>query len=713
MARLGIAKDFLAEYARLQRPVQKAVDAAMEKFAGQTHAGMHLEKLRNARDPRIRTIRVNDFYRGVVLAPEQGEEYLLLRVLPHDDAIAYATSRRFTVNHALGVLEVRNQQALDSIAPALEQVAAGAAAPLFAAVRDKDLVRLGVDPDLLPLIRLLGTEAHLEALANLLPQAQYDALVALAAGMTPEQVWAEVSQYLAAPAVERAVDTADLAAAAQRTPDRFAFVSGPAELAQILAYPFDAWRAFLHPRQREIAYRPHYAGAALVTGGAGTGKTVTALHRAVFLAGRVPRGGDHPPVLLTTFTRNLAEAMTRQLGLLSDDPAVLGRIEVLNADRLAYRVLDQARGPVVIAEQQALQESWEAAAKSTGEFSAVFLKLEWEQVILGQGIRDAAGYLAARRHGRSRPLARAQRTRVWEAIQQVTETLRQRGERTHLQIADEAAAILGARTSAPYRHVIIDEGQDLHPAQWRLLRAAVPAGPDDLFIVADPHQRIYDNRVSLASLGVQVRGRSRRLTINYRTTQEILTWSVHLLAGMAPEGLDDQTDSLEGYRSPVHGRRPVVRAAPDRAAELDNLAEQVRAWLADGVEPHSIGVAARSGYLGKDARTVLAAFGVPVSTTAATKTNAVRVGTMHAMKGLEFRCVAVIGVEDGVIPARSALTPAVEDPVAHEQDLQRERCLLFVACTRARDSLYLSYAGTPSPLLSQATGRPGHTGMPE
>ncbi|HEX9355643.1 MAG TPA: hypothetical protein VF933_17720, partial [Streptosporangiaceae bacterium] len=187
MARLGIAKDFLAEYARLQRPVQKAVDAAMEKFAGQTHAGMHLEKLRNARDPRIRTIRVSDFYRGVVLAPEQGEEYLLLRVLPHDDAIAYATSRRFTVNHALGVLEVRNQQALDSIAPALEQVAADSPRPLFAAVRDKDLVRLGVDPDLLPLIRLLGTEAHLEALANLLPQAQYDALVAVAAGMTPEQ----------------------------------------------------------------------------------------------------------------------------------------------------------------------------------------------------------------------------------------------------------------------------------------------------------------------------------------------------------------------------------------------------------------------------------------------------------------------------------------------------------------------------------------------
>jgi superfamily I DNA/RNA helicase len=228
----------------------------------------------------------------------------------------------------------------------------------------------------------------------------------------------------------------------------------------------------------------------------------------------------------------------------------------------------------------------------------------------------------------------------------------------------------------------------------------VEPGPDDLFIVADPHQRIYDNRVSLASLGINVRGRSRRLTINYRTTQEILNWSVGLLAGLVPQGLDDDVDSLRGYRSPVHGLPPKIQSAANRALELDDLVRQVDTWLASGVEPHSIGVAARNHTLARNVRDALTTACLPASTAGATKTNAVRVDTMHSMKGLEFRCMAVVGVDAGTVPPKApTITPESEDSVAHEQDIQRERCLLFVACTRARDSLYVSYTGQPSPLL--------------
>jgi hypothetical protein len=695
MARLGIAKDFLADYAKLQKPVQKAVDATIEKFSKHTHAGLHLEKLANAKDPRIRTIRVTNFYRGVVLAPDSGDEFLLLTVLPHDDANAYAISRRFTVNHALGVLEVRNQQALDSIEPALRQAAAHTPQLLFATVNDADLIRLGIDTDVLPIVRVMATEAHLQALANLLPAPQFDALTGLAAGLTPEQVWHEVSQQLVGvPPVD--VDTDDIAAAAARTPDRFVLVSGPDELAQILAHPFDAWRNFLHPVQRHVAYRPSYAGPALVTGSAGTGKTVTALHRAVFLA----RQGPDDSILLTTFTRNLADALDRQVGLLTEDQQVRRRIEVLNVDRLAYRVVAGSLGhqPAIV-DQHALRDLWGKAAASTDGFSAVFLEREWEQVILAQTLTEPADYLSARRHGRGTPLKRDQRLQIWEAIRQVVDALRANNQYTHLQLADEAAHILAAHVTRPYRHVIVDEGQDLHPAQWRLLRAAVPAGADDLFIVSDPHQRIYDNHVSLGSLGVGIRGRSRKLTVNYRTTQEILGWSVRLLTGIVPTGLDDQPDTLDGYRSPIHGRRPVVSGCPDRDTEYARLAEQIRTWLDAGVEPHAIAVAARNSHLVHGARDALTAVGILVSSTTASKTNAVRVGTMHAMKGLEFRCLAAIGVDAGSIPAKAAVTAVDEDPVAHEHDLQRERCLLFVACTRARDFLYVSYTGDPSPLL--------------
>ncbi|MFC8616594.1 UvrD-helicase domain-containing protein [Micromonospora purpureochromogenes] len=700
MPRLGVAKDFLADYAGLQKPVRKAVDAAIEKFTQHTHAGLHLEKLTNPKDPRIRTIRINQFWRGVVLAPEKGEEYLLLTVLPHDDAYAYAGSRLFTVNLALGVLEVRDQTALEGITPALQQAAHDNPRLLFSDVKDAELIRLGVDSEVLPLVRLLTTEAHLEALANLLPAAQYDALAGLAAGLSPQEVWEEISQYLPSGEPPAPVDPDDIGTAIARTSDRFVLVSGPDELAQILSHPFDAWRIFLHPAQRDIAYRPSYAGPAMVTGGAGTGKTVTALHRAVLLAQSEEPPSGHTPVLLTTFTRNLAEALERQLPLLTEDPQVRERVHVFNVDRLAFRIVAEAHGrqPAII-DPKVLREFWEQASASLGgALSPIFLEREWEQVILAQGLHEPGDYLAARRRGRGVPLQPSQKVLVWEAIRQVTEKLRQLNQRTHLQLADEAARILAERTIAPYAHIVVDEGQDLHPAQWRLLRAAARPAPDDLFIVADPHQRIYDNHVSLASLGISVRGRSRKLTVNYRTTHEILDWSVRLLTGVTPTGLDDRPDHLRGYRSPMHGQRPVIRRYPDRDAEYLDLVERVNSWLDAGVEPSAIGIAARNGHLAQSARSALNSAGIPVSTTTS-DTNAVRVGTMHAMKGLEFRCVAAVGVDDGVVPARGAVTVSEVDAVAHDHDLLRERCLLFVACTRARDSLSVSYVGTPSPFL--------------
>ncbi|MFD0203852.1 MULTISPECIES: hypothetical protein [Saccharothrix] len=270
MPRLGIAKDFLSDYAKLEKNVQRSVLEAIGKFGEHTHAGLHLEKLAKSRDRRIRTIRITGFWRGVVLAPETGEDYTLLTVLPHDDAIAFATSRVFSVNQAIGVLEVRNQEALDNLEPALRDVATAVPERLFAHVKDSELITLGIDDKVLPLVRVLTTEAHLEALETLLPTPQYDALVALAAGMTVEQAWEEVCRHLPTETPPDAVDPDDITAAIERTPDRYALVSGPDELAEILAHPFAAWRVFLHGRQRAIAYRPSFSGPAMVSGGART-----------------------------------------------------------------------------------------------------------------------------------------------------------------------------------------------------------------------------------------------------------------------------------------------------------------------------------------------------------------------------------------------------------------------------------------------------------
>ncbi len=423
-------------------------------------------------------------------------------------------------------------------------------------------------------------------------------------------------------------------------------------------------------------------------------------------------------MLVTTFNGTLAEALSTQLDLLIRDEGVRRLIEVLNVDRLAYGIVKAARGAPVIADERVLRAQWAEAAAAVGlDFTPAFLKNEWEQVILAQDLHSEQAYLTCLRTGRGRPLTKIQRSQIWRAAQLVSAELAAAHQSTHLQLANEATHLLRQAGGPGYRHILVDEAQDLHPSQWRLLRAAVPPGPDDLFIVADPHQRIYDNRVSLASMRISVRGRTQRLSLNYRTTQEVLAWAVPLLGTDPVTGLDGEVDSLLGYRSPMHGPRPRLRMAATRPEEFGHLAEQIRSWLTAGIEPQAIGVTARTASLVREAREALKADGImTIPLSGRGRAQGVRAGTMHAMKGLEFQAVAVLGVERGLVPGPAAITPESEDAVAYAQDLQRERCILFVACTRARDHLYVSGTGEPStflpPLESDPPPGPGDAVSP-
>jgi superfamily I DNA/RNA helicase len=583
VARLAIARSFLADYARLDEDVRSAVDAAVVRLAKHPDPGRYVEKPPQSWDDRIRTFDVDGRWRGIALAPTTGDTYCLVTVLPQDKADAYATTRRFSINPA---------------------------------------------------------------------------------------------------------------------PCQVTFVSGYEELRLVLSRPFAQWRTFLHPSQRKIAYRAGCSGPVQVTGGPGTGKTVTLLHRAAFLAAQAGDG----QVLVTAFSGILADSLAAQLDPLIRNDGVRRRIEVLNVDRLAYAVVRASRGAPVIADERMLRALWaDAAARARLDLTPAFLKNEWEQVILAQDLSSEQAYLGCQRAGRGRPLGAVQRAAVWQAAQRVAGELAGLRQSTHLQLANEAARLLGREEAPRYRHILVDDAQDLHPSQWRLLRAAAAPGPDDLFIAADPHQRVYNNRVSLARVGVNVRGRSNRLSLNYRTTQEILAWAVPLLGAEPVTGMDDEVDSLIGYRSPMHGPLPRLRVASTRLEEFCWLAEQVRSWLSLGIEPQAIGVTARSAELVREARSALEAGGIMTSPLSgrggAGGGQGVRAGTMHAMKGLEFQAVAVIGVSRGVVPEPSAVTLEDEDPVGYAQDMQRERCTLFVACTRARDHLYVSGAGEPSPFL--------------
>ncbi|MCO7191822.1 UvrD-helicase domain-containing protein [Pseudonocardia sp. McavD-2-B] len=702
MPTLAVGVDFLSEFGRLQKPVQKLTRDALGKFAEHTHAGLHLEKISGSRDARVRTIRIDQGWRGIVLAPEKGDRFVLLHVMPHDKANSWAKTHTVSVNEVSGVVEVRDVERLAEIADAeaVSDTADGGEQRLFAEVSDADLTRFGIDAQILAVARTIRDDEGLDAVAPIMPENQADVLRALAAGFSVEQVWSDV---VAPRLAEGPVDTDDLDAAVERTLGRIALVDGPDDLLALFDKPLAMWRVFLHPSQHELAYRPTFWGSAQVTGGPGTGKTVVALHRVKHLA----ETRDLPPksVLLTTYTRGLADALERDVARLLDEPQ-RAAVQVLNIDRWASAVVREQRGAVRIATEDELRDRMTHAAQAVGlDLGASFLLEEWRHVVLAHAVTDVDGYLSAPRRGRGRGLTRNQKHRVWEAVHRFADGLRTDGLWTHLTVADEAARLVAARPERPFRHVVVDEVQDLHPTQWRLLRAAVATGPDDLFLTGDPHQRIYGNHVSLRQMGISVGGRSTRLKVNYRTTAEILRWSMAVMSDVAVADLDEGMDSLSGYRSALHGAEPEILGARTPDDEAEELALAVEQWRIDGVSPGDVAVVCRTRRLAEKLAARLRAHGVTTAGMHETDVpaEAVRIGTMHGMKGLEFRCVAVADAGAAHLPLPVAVTDAAEDPVRHALDVQQERCLLFVACTRARERLRVSWSGTRSPLLPEVS----------
>ncbi|MGV9247496.1 UvrD-helicase domain-containing protein [Streptomyces sp. NPDC003710] len=707
MPQLAFASSFWESYDVLEKPVKAGVRKAMEKFQRLTVAelyadkGLHLESVDKARDPRMRTIRVNDFWRGVVLAPDDGSDvFLLVNVVPHDDAYTWAAKRLYTTNSATRGLEVRNVVAIEQLTPALEKAAATADSLLFAKYSDTVLRELGIDDQVLRAVRTIVDKPQLQAFETLLPEDQCEVLQYLAEGFKPEDVYRDVVALRrpldAGPAPEES-----LAVAIANTASRITLVTGPEELADVLEKPFAAWRVFLHPSQRRVAYRVSYGGPVQVTGGPGTGKTVAALHRVKHL---LTRSAD-ARVLLTTYTNALAASLRENLSvLLDDDPSLLDRVDVTTVNAYAHAVVTRHDGKVLSpVNDRDERQLWQKVAKQLRlPWTDQFLAQEYRHVILAQDVRTLDSYRAASRRGRGSALSPARREELWSAVELFESLLLERKATTHLRVCARAADLLAA-SSPTHDHVVVDEAQDLHPAQWRVLRRAVAPGSDDLFITGDPHQRIYDSKVSLGSLGIPVTGRTHRLRVNYRSTEEILAWSTRILTPVSVEDLGGEgSDTLAGYRSLLHGRRPHVDGHGSEQAEVASLVERVQEWIAQGIRPSEIGVCARFNVLLDKAHDRLAAAGVPVARIKdhpGPDVDGVRLATMHAMKGLEFRCVAVLGVTASAVPFAREVTPATVDALQHESDLLRERCLLFVACTRAREALAVSWSGTVSPFV--------------
>ena len=411
MATLALAREFLAEFSKLDMVLQKRVQELAEKCRQMSMAelykvkGLHLEAYAGQKDPRARTIRLGENHRGIALVPEGTEQIVLVDVLLHDDADRWMSNNEFKVNAATGALEVVNAGAIAETTEALEMSAQGLAdsspARLFAERKDKDFTQLGISEDLLPTLRILQDESQLEGLLTVLPQGQAEALILLTGEDSVEAIYAEIAGRI----TPTEIDTGDLAAAvrAPASSSVFHVVADEVELAEMLALPLAQWRTYLHQSQHAAAYRPEYNGPVRITGGAGTGKTVVAMHRAKALSDMLERH-DVKPILFTTFTRNLAQSIERDLQLLGGSD-LLDVVEVLNVDRLAHRVVYDYEGEAPrIAFADQLTFVFENTVDELGyDLPPAFLIEEWEQVILAQGIESREEYFRASRAGPRHP----------------------------------------------------------------------------------------------------------------------------------------------------------------------------------------------------------------------------------------------------------------------------------------------------------------------
>jgi superfamily I DNA/RNA helicase len=696
MPTVAIASEFLDAFARIPRAQQRKVREFTEKFrTNPKGAGINYEKIHAVKDDKVRTVRIDQKYRAVILHPDEGDVYVLVWVDNHDEAIDWAGKRRFEVNPVTGSLQVFSvSEAEEEVSPKKKTTKPG----LLDTFPDDVILSFGVPEALLPAVRAVKTQDALLALLKHLPAEAAEALTWLGEGVSLEEVRAAVTIT----PVKETVNTKDLGTALENpdTKRRFVTIKSQDDLTSILSAPLDKWRVFLHPSQDRLVNKK-FNGPARVLGGPGTGKTVVAMHRARHLAREVFKEKTDR-ILFTTFTANLAESVEQNLRSLCGDE--MDRIEVVHLHAWAVRFMKTQGVDFRVASEEEIDQSWEGAISFVGDpdFDVGFLKQEWSLVVQTNGIIAMPAYLQVPRTGRGRTLTKPQRGKVWKVFEEFRSALKDKGKQEWLQVIQETRRYLEKKNEIlPYRAVVVDESQDFHPEEWKLIRSLVPSGANDLFLVGDAHQRIYGRRVTLKDCGVLIQGRSTNLKINYRTTEQIRNWSMALIQGIAVDDLDGEQDREKGYKSLLSGDAPEVRKFDTAEEEGKFLAETVKELLKHKQAEEICLVARTKKLLEERYQPILKAAKVP--SIVLEKKNepgepGVRLATMHRVKGLEFPVMLLAGVNAGVIPLR--VSSLEGDPTARTEHEERERSLLFVAATRARDHLTVTAFGNPSPFLT-------------
>lgn len=681
-----IADTFTDSLAKLTGDEQKAVkNTAFDLQINPAHPSMSFHKIENAKDKNFWSVRVSRDIR--IIVHKTADSLMLCFVDHHDKAYQWAERRKLETHPKTGaaqIVEIRETvQEFIVYKPMEVEETRQPKLLLFEKMDDDTLLSYGVPEEWLDDVHMVDEDTLLD-LADHLPGEAAEALLEIATGGSPimERETPVVTDPFEHPDAQR----------------RFRIMSDTEELARALDFPWDKWTIFLHPTQRQIVEKD-YNGPVRVSGSAGTGKTIVALHRTVYLARKYPEAR----ILLTTFSDTLAHALQVKLRrLIHHEPRLAERIEVYAIDTVAKKLYEVQLEKVNIADEPFIQVLLNDAAQKMKVFSVKprFLMGEWKDVVDTWQVKTWEAYRDIKRLGRKTRLSERQRLELWFVFEKIMVELKKIGCITHSAMFTQLAEKMKERRHPPFDFIVVDEAQDISVSQLRFLAALGGGIPNSLFFAGDLGQRIFQTPFSWKSLGVDIRGRSQTLRINYRTSHQIRTQADRLL-GPEVSDVDGNVETRRGTVSVFNGPTPGIKIFDTIEQEVSEVALWLKELIEKGIAPHEIGVFVRSANQLDRAEHTAKQSGIPykiLDEQMETTIGQMSISTMHLSKGLEFRSVVVMACDDEIIPLQKRME-SVFDDADLEEVYNTERHLLYVACTRARDHLLVTSVDPASEFL--------------
>jgi superfamily I DNA/RNA helicase/mRNA-degrading endonuclease RelE of RelBE toxin-antitoxin system len=664
---------------------KKAKQAAFEFQLNPKHPSFKYHRIERAKVTDFWSARVNSDIRLVI--HQSDGQFILCYVAHHDDAYDWAERRRMEVHPNTGAAQLVELKSIveEHRAPFVPNQES-TESNLFSNQADDDLLALGVPRDWIDAVRSCDEDDLLE-LADKLPEEAVERLLTIATGGTVDPV-------------DSASDNPFLHPDAQR---RFKLSKDAEELQRALNASWDKWMLFLHPVQKKIAVR-NYSGSARVTGSAGTGKTVVALHRAVHLS----KSNNEAKILLVSYSKTLASLLQKKLDDLLEVEGVDGtNITVVNLHKLAWEYFCKINGTkgINLAKDSVIQNLLRDGQKknSVSEFTLPQIVSEWRAIVDAWSAQSWLEYKAIPRTGRGMPLGAKQRKLLWSVFDHMKERLRSQNMRTWGDVFANVISGISGKEYLQFDHVIIDEVQDLGVPELKLVRALAIEGVNDLLLCGDMGQQIYQRNLSWKAVGIDIQGRSSRLKVNYRTTHQIKTFSDQLIPFQNKNGDGEVEDRFTV--SMFEGADPLVRGFDTKGQEIDAVSKWIIDIISQGGLPHEIGIFTRTNKLIKNAQESVQKADQEyreLDDDMETEVGLVSVGTMHRAKGLEFKFVVVMACDQDTLPLMSVIN-SQSDPADIDDFIEQERHLLYVACTRAREHLLITYSGQPSEFIEPTT----------